>query len=155
MASTINVNRAGSAGNKSGASSEAPLHVALLALALILIAAPFFFTTDGEFVRTVFPFLPQPPDSPCIMRLLTGYRCPACGMTRSFIYMSRLHIARAAAMNPAGPLLYGLCAFELPYRSALLIRGGLRHEKVLRIAELLLVMAFFITDITFFIIQFI
>ena len=60
---------------------------------LVLLAARFF-----PFSR--FPKLP------CIFHQLTGYPCPSCGMTRSFILMSHLNFSEAAKINPLGSILF-------------------------------------------------
>jgi hypothetical protein len=141
--------------DKSGASGEAPLNITLFILALIFFTAPFLFTTDGAAVRSVLPAFSRLPESRCLMLALTGYRCPACGMTRSFIYLSRLDLVRAAAMNPAGLPLYALCAYELPYRAVRFLRGNkMRGIKALRRIEFILLAAFFIIDIAYFAVQF-
>ncbi len=46
------------------------------------------------------------PKLPCTFHWLTGYPCPSCGMTRSFIYMSHFKFWAAMAMNPLGGLLF-------------------------------------------------
>lgn len=133
---------------------ERPVNVVFLALSVLLLAASAALVTDGVTVRGALPGSPAL-DLPCFFRLLTGRRCPVCGMTRSFVMLSRFNYAGAFAMNPAGPLLYLLCVFEVPYRAALLIRGRLSHRRVFICAEAALLGAFFVTDILFFALQFI
>lgn len=41
----------------------------------------------------------------CPVRNVIGLPCPSCGMTRSVIFTLHGEWGRAAAMNPAGPLL--------------------------------------------------
>ena len=55
----------------------------------------------------------------CVVRRLTGHRCPSCGMTRGFLYMFRLDPLNAMRAHPLAP-----AAFALAARSAL--RGGRR-----------------------------
>jgi hypothetical protein len=47
----------------------------------------------------------------CLLHGLIGLPCPACGLTRSFCYLSYGHIAEAAAQNALGLPLFLLCLF--------------------------------------------
>lgn len=50
----------------------------------------------------------------CPVRSLLGLPCPSCGLTRSVVFTLHGEWGRAAAMNPAGPLLVlGLLALGL------------------------------------------
>ena len=50
----------------------------------------------------------------CPLRSLFGLPCPTCGMTRSVVLSLHGECGRAAALNPAGPLLvFGLLALGL------------------------------------------
>jgi hypothetical protein len=51
--------------------------------------------------RTVLDASPQ-----CLSMSLYGEPCPACGMTRGFVAMSRADLAGAKQSNPAAPYLY-------------------------------------------------
>jgi hypothetical protein len=42
----------------------------------------------------------------CLFRNLTGWRCPGCGLTRSFVFLGHGHPIDALRMHPLGPLLY-------------------------------------------------
>jgi len=37
----------------------------------------------------------------CLFKVLTGWPCPTCGMTRSFIHLRHVDLAGAFAANPA------------------------------------------------------
>ena len=47
-----------------------------------------------------------PMDGECGFKVVTGKGCPSCGMTRSWVWSSRLQIWRAFVYNPAGATLY-------------------------------------------------
>ena len=42
----------------------------------------------------------------CPFHILTGYPCPSCGMTRSFILIGHLKFWEGLKMNPLGALLF-------------------------------------------------
>jgi hypothetical protein len=42
----------------------------------------------------------------CKFNTLTGFACPQCGMTRSWVWAARLHFYKAFLYNPAGVGLY-------------------------------------------------
>jgi len=88
--------------------------VAFIAALLILSAG--FWITPAE-VESI-PL--------CVFHFLTGWDCPGCGLTRSFLSMSRLHLVDAIRFNAAGPILYGalfVYAVNLWFR----LLGSKRH----------------------------
>lgn len=42
----------------------------------------------------------------CFLKHMTGLDCPGCGLTRSFMALSRGSVLNAFLFNPAGPLIY-------------------------------------------------
>lgn len=52
----------------------------------------------------------------CGFRKILGISCPACGLTRSFAATARLELQTAFHHHPAGPLLFVICVFQIPYR---------------------------------------
>ena len=42
----------------------------------------------------------------CPFHLLTGYPCPVCGITRSFVYFAHGKFSDSFAYHPLGPLLF-------------------------------------------------
>ena len=46
----------------------------------------------------------------CLVKALTGFDCPGCGMTRAFIFISHGRFADAVAMHPASIPAYAIVA---------------------------------------------
>ncbi|MDO8519602.1 MAG: DUF2752 domain-containing protein [Deltaproteobacteria bacterium] len=42
----------------------------------------------------------------CFFKHLTGWDCPGCGLTRSFLSLARGNLVEAVRFNAAGPLIY-------------------------------------------------
>jgi hypothetical protein len=102
--------------HKNRSKHDALLHITILVLCVSPILLSFFLSTDSKSTELHLGGLTARIGLPCIFNALTGYRCPACGMTRAFIYMSGLDFASAWGMNRAGALLYIFCLLQLPYR---------------------------------------
>lgn len=67
---------------------------------LVVLSFPCFVL-----ISRFFPFDRLPPV--CIFRIVTGYPCPTCGLTRSVVAIMHLDLIRAAHMNPYGFLIVG------------------------------------------------
>ncbi|HIE28273.1 TPA: DUF2752 domain-containing protein [Candidatus Poribacteria bacterium] len=61
-----------------------------------------------------FPFSLLPKFS-CPFHILTGYPCPSCGMTRSFILMGHLKFLEGLKINPLGASLFIFIATFVGY----------------------------------------
>jgi Protein of unknown function (DUF2752) len=53
--------------------------------------------------------------APCAFALVTGERCPACGMTTAFAWFARGRFDRSWRANPVGSLLAPTCAVLIPW----------------------------------------
>jgi hypothetical protein len=91
----------------------------------------------------------------CFFKALTGFKCPACGMTRSFIYMSHLNIAAAAKESISGIFVYFLCIFEAVYRLIRVHIDPLPGQKIFAIAEKIFLVIVSLAIIIYFVSQFI
>jgi hypothetical protein len=52
----------------------------------------------------------------CTFRRLTGWPCPGCGLTRSFVFMAHGHPIDALRMNLLGPPLFVALLAQIPLR---------------------------------------
>jgi hypothetical protein len=88
--------------------------VMILVVLLIIIAATFTFNVKSN--TSYIPFLKgfQIPKS-CFILTVTGYPCPTCGMTRSFISIGHGEFAKALRYNFGGIFAYVLCLMEIGY----------------------------------------
>jgi hypothetical protein len=59
----------------------------------------------------------------CLWRALTGWRCPGCGLTRSFVFVGHGHVLDAFRMHLLGPPLYLAMVTDLVRRSIRLVRS--------------------------------
>lgn len=64
---------------------------------------------------------------PCQWIQLFGIRCPACGMTTSWAWMTRGEISNAAYANPAGALLFVQAAITTIVLTTWTISGKARN----------------------------
>jgi hypothetical protein len=61
--------------------------------------------------------------APCAFALITGHRCPTCGMTTSFAWFARGRFDRSWRANPAGSVLAPACVALIPWLVAGAARG--------------------------------
>lgn len=102
------------------------LHWVLLGMSLVVLAASFVLQREGpEDVALAGVNFVLPPT--CGSRVMWGWDCPGCGLTRSFVSLAHGDLLASLAVNPAGLFLFGFVVLQLPYRIAQLyrIRRGL------------------------------
>jgi hypothetical protein len=58
----------------------------------------------------------------CAFRLVTGRRCPGCGMTRGFLYMFRGDLVNAIRANHLTPVAFVLAAREVARAASRIVR---------------------------------
>lgn len=65
----------------------------------------------------------------CIAKRLTGYDCPGCGLSRSFVALAHGEWSESLAFNPVGWYWFGFIAGQIPYRAVQIyrIRRGRRE----------------------------
>ena len=60
----------------------------------------------------------------CAFRLVTGHRCPGCGMTRGFLYMFRLEPLNALRANPMSPVIFAIATASVAASAERLLRAS-------------------------------
>jgi hypothetical protein len=90
-------------------------HAVLLGLSLAtLLAARMLSVRDAQHVALAGWERPLP--ELCSFRKIVGLDCPGCGLTRCFVSAAHGRLADAWRFHPAGVLLFGLIAAQLPFR---------------------------------------
>jgi hypothetical protein len=87
-------------------------HAAVLAIAVAVVAASMLLTPGAEHVALFGWDLPPL----CVFKAVTGWDCPGCGLTRSFVYMGHAAFLEAFRMHGLGPLLYAVVVLQIPLR---------------------------------------
>jgi hypothetical protein len=64
----------------------------------------------------------------CSTFVVLGIDCPGCGLTRSFVHLSRGNWQQAWGLNPIGPILYAYIAAQLPLAAMRWIPDAPRHR---------------------------
>ena len=70
---------------------------------------------------------------PCVFRLITGFQCPGCGVTRMCLALLRLDFATAFYSNPAVFCLLPLMVFTAGRMLYVYIRYDRKREKLTQI----------------------
>jgi hypothetical protein len=50
---------------------------------------------------------------PCFIKLITGHKCPGCGLTRAFIYLIKSNPKEAYNQNPLIFIVFPSCIFYI------------------------------------------
>jgi hypothetical protein len=91
------------------------VHLTLLGLALVVLAAARLLTVEGETLVTL-PLLEVTLPELCYWKQAFGMGCPGCGLTRCFISLAHFDPVSAWRFNPAGMLLFAGVASQVPFR---------------------------------------
>lgn len=137
--------------NKLRLSNDWFFHLILLLLCFIPVILSVVMTTNG--VTSLLGS--RQFNNICIFKMATGYKCPACGMTRSFIYMGHLDFINALKLNFAAALLFLFCIFQIPYRLARIFVANIRYQHILNVFQAVFLVVIGVADSVFFIGQFI
>lgn len=94
----------------------------MLICALVVVAVSVVLDGTTEHVELFGRVLPPS----CTFQRITGWNCPGCGLTRSFVFMGAASPLQAFKMHIFGPLLWTAVAAQLPYRGMRLWRNRAR-----------------------------
>ena len=109
--------------DQSSSSSYALSHMLILLFACVALVLPFFLEVKGE-EQIAFRFRAESPwPQVCGSRAWFGFKCPACGLTRSFVELARGSLAASIAQHRLGILVAFLVALQIPYRLMALKTG--------------------------------
>ncbi len=97
-------------------------HATVIVIVILVFVAAVVadVRNDGRVVVALFPDLPMP--EVCMSRVWFQTDCPACGLTRSFIFLAKSELAKSIAMHRFGWLVALFFAAQVPYRLVLLRR---------------------------------
>jgi hypothetical protein len=73
-------------------------------------------------------WLSLPLPETCSTYTALGIDCPGCGLTRSFVHLSRGNWQTAWVLNPMGPLLYAYLAVQIPLAAMRWIREAPNYQ---------------------------
>lgn len=91
----------------------------VLCVAAVGIALAGILQVEGE---TRISLLGTTLPESCTWRVLMGWNCPGCGLTRSFVSLAHGNLGAGWHFNPAGTVLFAALVFQLPYRTWQLVR---------------------------------
>jgi hypothetical protein len=95
-----------------------------ISVAVLVLACGLQVRSDD---RVIVPGISTPLPETCYFKLLSGWGCPGCGLTRSFISLAHRDFGRAWRFNPGGILCFAIVVFQLPYQSLQIWR---RHRNL-------------------------
>jgi hypothetical protein len=96
-------------------------HFTVLGICTAVMVLAFLLSVRNE-RQVLLPVLRVPLPELCMMKQYTGQGCPGCGMTRCFISLAHGDWRAALHYNPAGPLLFAMMAFQIPFRLVQIVR---------------------------------
>ncbi len=96
-------------------------HAVVLGMCTAVITLAFLMSVRAQ-TQVLIPYLGIPLPDLCLAKRWSGGSCPGCGMTRCFISLAHGDWRAALRYNVAGPLLFAMMAFQIPYRIVQLVR---------------------------------
>jgi hypothetical protein len=109
--------------------SRAGGDAALLVAALVtVVVAGVLDLGSGRAV--VVPIVNVPLPRMCAFQQIAGHDCPGCGLTRSFVSLADGDLMGAWSYNAAGPFVFAVIAFQIPYRTIQIWRRSRGHSRL-------------------------
>src|SRR5215471_1193133 len=93
----------------------------LIALVVVVLSFAFQVRSDDKVVVTGLAGYPLPPA--CVSRQVYGFKCPGCGLTRSFVHLAHGEWSASWQSHRLGWLLMAAVLLQFPYRIIALWRG--------------------------------
>jgi hypothetical protein len=84
-----------------------------IAGALLTLAIPYFIMLQNAHIETA--------QSLCPFKMLTGFPCPGCGITKSLIFLYEGNLSKSIYYHLFGPLLFLFCIAAILVLTAELI----------------------------------
>ncbi|MFM7843153.1 MAG: DUF2752 domain-containing protein [Planctomycetota bacterium] len=88
----------------------------LLVVCTAIVTAALVLSVRGE-EQVLVPVVQQPLPGICTFKRVTGWNCPGCGLTRSFISLAHGDLRSAWQFNPASWYFFPLVVVQIPYRA--------------------------------------
>jgi hypothetical protein len=106
------------------------VHIKVLLISTAILCAAFIINVDSN-RRAVIDLGGrrfQPPDL-CIFKMVSGFDCPGCGISRSIVETVHLRLRSALDFHLLGPLALLVIVLQIPYRIMLIALGWNPIEK--------------------------
>ena len=105
--------------------TQRTVHVLFLLLGLGVPVAALSLDVVENNQRVAPSFAPAAPlPASCLSRTVFGFDCPACGLTRSIIFLAHGRWADSLAVHRLGWLVFAMILMQVPYRIFRLLRIG-------------------------------
>lgn len=101
-------------------------------LTLSIILLSFIIQDPGAGAENLYIFGLQIPPT-CLYKLMNGFPCPGCGLTRCFVSISHGNFANAFAYHKVGILLYFVILFDIFLRLYLIKKGKECFTKTIKL----------------------
>jgi len=106
----------------------------ILLFACAALTLPFFLEVQAE-EQIAFRFGSESPwPQVCGSRAWFGFKCPACGLTRSFVELAEGSLAASLAQHRLGIMIAVVVALQIPYR-LMALKTGREHPWGDRVAS--------------------
>ncbi|WP_324363240.1 DUF2752 domain-containing protein [Acetivibrio sp.] len=88
----------------------------LILFLFFVVLCSFILNIRDDYTYLKLPGVDFNIPNTCFFKSITGYNCPSCGMTRSFVSIGHFDFKSAFRYNMAGIFAYAWCVLEIIYR---------------------------------------